>query len=72
MQLVDWTLIADHLVSDLSFEVRFVHYDIWVKGDTNPYINAITITFQHECVTSRLAATTVPADVSYRIDANLG
>jgi len=45
VQLVDPTLITDHLVADLTFYVRFLHYDIWSTTQPNPWINAFSITF---------------------------
>ena len=39
----------DDLVTDLVYEVRVVHRDIWVTGSSNPLIHAFTVTFSHQC-----------------------
>jgi len=44
---------------------------MWTTDGTNPFIQAFTVTFRHECATSKLQATTVPSSIAYVINRNL-
>ena len=57
----------DQLVTDLVYEVRVVHRDIWVSDSSNPLIHPFTVTFSHQCKDSQLTANTVPTDINYVI-----